>query len=75
VNLRYVLAYRRDKLEAWATFNIPRLLPQRLRYWVLMFEGTRNMKPFEEVPAVPYTTVLQRVGEKVDQPHRVGFPA
>lgn len=64
MKLRYEALYLRDKLEAWATFNVPRLLPQTLRYWVLMFEGTRNMDPFEEVPAVPYLTVLQRVGKK-----------
>jgi hypothetical protein len=63
--LKYRLEYRRDKLETWAMFNVPKALPRRLRYWVLMFEGTRNMRPHEEVPVVPYLTVLQRVGDKV----------
>ncbi len=65
MRLHHELAYRLDKLEVWAMFHVPKILPRRLRYWVLMYEGVGNMRPDEEVPAVPYLTVLQRVGERV----------
>lgn len=55
---------RRKRLAELAWRTAAAALPKRLRYWVLQVEGARLIggleHPHEEVPAVPFTVVLER---------------
>ena len=48
----------RDKFAKW----VARHLPYRVLYWGLIDVGVRYIACDEEVPAVPFTVVLQRYG-------------
>lgn len=50
--------------------GIARRLPRRLRYWVLITAGVGTILDHEEVPAVPYTVVLQRFGDELEPRRR-----
>ena len=58
---------RRARLAEWAWQRAATALPARLRYWALIHEGARHCggpaHPTEEVPAVPFTVVLERAGK------------
>jgi hypothetical protein len=41
-----------------------RLVPQRVQYWILIRAGVKYIRSDEEVPAVPFTVVLSRFGDK-----------
>lgn len=54
---------RRSRLAEWAWSTAAQFLPRRLAYWSLIATGVRHIRGNEEVPAVAFTTVLQRAGE------------
>lgn len=54
---------RRSRLVEWAWANAALLLPKRLAYWSLIATGVRHIEANEEVPAVPFMTVLERAGK------------
>ena len=54
---------RRSRLAEWAWSTAGRVLPKRLAYWSLLATGARHIESNEEVPAVPFMTVLERAGK------------
>jgi hypothetical protein len=55
------------KIEDRLLRKVPRLLPARLRYWVLIFEGDRHLRDDEDARDVPFLTVLSRSGGARDR--------
>lgn len=55
---------RIQRTEEWGWSTAAHFLPDRLKYWVLIDVGARYLggpdHPDEEIPAVPFTVVLQR---------------
>lgn len=56
---------RRQRLSEWAWATAARRLPKRLAYWSLIAAGVQHIKLDEEVPAVPFTVVLERAGRSL----------
>ena len=61
---KYEARYRRDKFSDNLWSALGRAVPRRLAYWVLIAEGVRHIRDYEEVPAVPFTTVMDRSGRR-----------
>jgi hypothetical protein len=56
---------RRARLAEWAWSTAGRHLPKRLAYWSLLATCARNIEGDEEVPAVPFMTILERAGREL----------
>ncbi len=41
---------------------VVKIMPKRLKFWVLIDQGTKHIRTNETVPEVPFTEVLQRSG-------------
>jgi hypothetical protein len=65
LNPRYPMfpGERRARLAEWAWSTAGRHLPKRLAYWSLIATGVRHIEGDEEVPAVPFTVILERAGK------------
>lgn len=57
---RHTPAEIAERLTDEAVAAVARRLPHRLRMAVLVDAGVRAIRSDEEVPAVPFTTVLER---------------
>lgn len=54
--------------RTWHDWTLPKIaahVPARLRCWVLITEGVRNIGGSETVPDVPFTVVLNRAGKNL----------
>ena len=59
----YPLSEKRVRLAELFWTTAARHLPKKLAYWSFIHSGVKNILPNEEVPAVPYTVVLQRLSK------------
>jgi hypothetical protein len=50
-----------DSLADQTAQAVAQRLPQRVKYWVLIQEGAKNIDPGEGLPDVPFTVVLSRM--------------
>ncbi len=64
---RYHVTERATRLRDDTLSRVAKRLPHRLRYWVLITVGVGTIRPDEEVPTVPFTTVLQRFDQQRDE--------
>jgi hypothetical protein len=58
MEIRYEIYKAQERLLHW----FPKMIPARLRYWILVFEGARHIDYNEVVPEVPFMTILRRSG-------------
>lgn len=57
------LRERLNRTGEWAVRGLAHRLPRRLAYWSFIDTGVRHIGPSEEVPAVPFTVILERAGK------------
>lgn len=56
------LSERLSRTGEWLLMAVAHRLPRRLAYWSFIDSGVRLIHDDEEVPAVPFVTVLERMG-------------
>jgi hypothetical protein len=56
-------AHRKTDYDWRPSRLIAQRLPRSIVYWTVIRAGVETIESHEEVPAVPFTTVLQRVAK------------